>query len=65
MTREEADKVAASALAELIRRGTRNDETARHTIVLRLNTNDVLLLAAILRDAKAAAEAAWKENDRG
>lgn len=39
------------ALSELIRRGTRNDETARHTIVLRLTGE--------------AAEAAKKENTDG
>lgn len=46
------------ALSELIRRGTRNDETARHTIVLRLSGDDLLLLAAILHDGAVSQKSA-------
>lgn len=46
------------ALSELIRRGTRNDETARHTIVLRLSGDDLNLLAAILRDGAVSQRSA-------
>ena len=50
---------AHEALSELIRRGTRNDERARHTIVLRLTGDDLCLLAAILRgDAAVSQESA-------
>lgn len=43
----------SEALSELIRRGTRNNETARHTIVLRLTGDDLCLLATILRGEAA------------
>lgn len=46
------------ALSELIRRGTRNNEMARHTIVLRLTGDDLFLLAAILRDGAVSQKSA-------
>lgn len=53
------------ALSELIRRGTRNDESARHVIVLRLTGDDLNFLAAILRcDTEAPTTAKATEQER-